>query len=105
MDQPQMKTIMLQAVFKQSRNGTCNKMFTHDQRLEWKGKKKSSWTMWWMTNIQLVSCLGGNRIKINERMPLQREGHGRGVRRGSCEKEMKRLGKIADANSQLAQGR
>ena len=46
-----------------------------------------------MTNIQLVSCFGGNRIKINEktneRMPLKRGGHGREVRRGSCEKEMK----------------
>lgn len=39
MDQPKMKTIMLQAVFKQSRNSTCNKMFTHHQRLEWKEKK------------------------------------------------------------------
>lgn len=45
-----------------------------------------------MANIPLVSCLGLNRIKINEkikeRMPLKREGQGIEIR-GSCEEEMK----------------
>lgn len=82
---------MLQGVFKHSRNSTCNKMFT-DYQIRAKGKKIILNGV--MNDKHSVSVMfGGNRIKINEkikeRMPLKKEGHGREVRTGSCEKEMK----------------